>query len=162
MASYQEVKTVGKVRWARVFEGNRDMTGYDNAYVENEGAYTVDQVLSKEEYDKLVKAGSQKKPKQKHLMDGEIVVKFERKHKVFRKDGTELPQAGGAPKVTDAEGNEWTMDTGLLGNDTEAEVTNLVTTFKGSDGKVYSRTTMTAMKIIKHVPVEEKESETVF
>jgi hypothetical protein len=38
-----------------------------------------------------------------------------------------------------------------------AEVTNLITTFKGNDGKMYSRTTMTEVKIIEHIPVEEKE-----
>lgn len=159
MAKYVEVKTVGPVEWAKVFEGNRDMNGYEGSYVEFDGAYTVQQKLTKEEFEKLKQAGTSKKPNQKRLMDGELVIKFERKHKVTRKDGTELPQAGGAPKVTDADGNEWTMDKGLIGNGSVAEVTNLITIFKGQDGKTYSRTTMTGMKVLEHVAVEEKEAE---
>jgi hypothetical protein len=153
---YTEVTTSGPVEWAKIFENNRDMTGYEGAYVPFEGAYTLQQILSKDEYAKLQAAGTQKKPNQKRLMDGELMLKFERKHKVTRKDGTELPQAGGAPKVTDVEGNTWSEDKGLIGNGSTAEVTNLITTFKGQDGKMYSRTSMTAVKIIEHKPVEEK------
>lgn len=156
---YVEVKTVGPVEWAKVFEGNRDLTGYENSYAECEGAYTVQQKLTKEELEKLKTAQSQKKPNQKRLMDGEIVIKFERKHKVTRRDGTIVPQAGGAPKVTDVDGNTWTMEDGLIGNGSNAEITNLITIFKGSDGKQYSRTTMTELKILEFVPVEEKENE---
>ena len=153
---YTEVTTTGPIEWAKIFENNRDMTGYEGAYVPFEGAYTLQQILSKDEYAKLQAAGTQKKPNQKRLMEGELMVKFERKHKVTRKDGTELPQAGGAPKVTDADGSPWTEDMGLIGNGSTAEVTNLITTFKGQDGKMYSRTSMTAVKIIEHKPVEEK------
>lgn len=153
---YKEVTTTGPVEWAKVFENNRDMTGYEGAYVPFEGAYTLQQILSKDEYAKLQAAGTQKKPNQKRLMDGELSLKFERKHKVTRKDGTVLPQAGGAPKVTDAEGSPWTEEMGLIGNGSTAEVTNLITTFKGGDGKMYSRTTMTGVKIIEHKPVEDK------
>lgn len=153
---YTEVTTSGPVEWAKIFEGNRDMTGYEGSYVPFEGAYTLQQILSKDEYSKLQAAGTQKKPNQKRLMDGELMIKFERKHKVTRKDGTVLPQAGGAPKVTNAEGSPWTEDMGLIGNGSTAEVTNLITTFKGGDGKMYSRTTMTGVKIIEHKPVEDK------
>ena len=153
---YTEVTTTGPIEWAKIFENNRDMTGYEGAYVPFEGAYTLQQILSKDEYAKLQDAGTQKKPNQKRLMDGELSLKFERKHKVTRKDGTELPQAGGAPKVTDADGSPWTEDKGLIGNGSTAEVTNLITTFKGGDGKMYSRTTMTGVKILEHKPVEEK------
>jgi hypothetical protein len=153
---YTEVTTTGPIEWAKIFENNRDLTGYEGSYVPFEGAYTLQQILSKDEYAKLQAAGTQKKPNQKRLMDGELSIKFERKHKVTRKDGTELPQAGGAPKVTDADGSPWTEDKGLIGNGSTAEVTNLITTFKGGDGKMYSRTTMTGVKIIEHKMVEEK------
>ena len=153
---YTEVTTTGPIEWAKIFENNRDMTGYEGAYVPFEGAYTLQQILSKDEYAKLQAAGTQKKPNQKRLMDGELSLKFERKHKVTRKDGTVLPQAGGAPSVTDADGSPWSEDKGLIGNGSTAEVTNLITTFKGGDGKMYSRTTMTGVKIIEHKPVEEK------
>ena len=154
--AYKEVTTVGTIEWAKVFEDNRDMKGFDGEYEKTDGAYVVDQVLDKDEYQKLVNAGSQKKPKQKRLMDGEIVIKMMRPHKVVTRDGRELPQAGGAPEVTDLDGNPINE---RIGNGTKAEITNLISTFKGQDGKVYSRTTMTKIKILELVPYEEKEAE---
>lgn len=154
--AYKEVTTVGTIEWAKVFEDNRDMKGFDGEYEKTDGAYVVDQVLDKDEYQKLVNAGSQKKPKQKRLMDGEIVIKMMRPHKVVTRDGRELPQAGGAPEVTDVDGNPINE---RIGNGTKAEITNLISTFKGQDGKVYARTTMTKIKILELVPYEEKEAE---
>lgn len=158
--AYIEVKTVGPIEWAKLFEETRDMEGYEGSYVECQGAYTVNQILSKEEFDKLKKAKSQKKPNQKRLMEGELVVKFERKHLVVTKDGREIPQAGGAPKVIDADGQDWDNDIhGGIGNGSTAEVTNLVSTFKGQDGKEYARTSLIAVKILEHVPIPERDDE---
>lgn len=153
---YTEVTTTGPIEWAKIFENNRDLTGYDEAYVPFDGAYTVQQILSKDEYAKLQSAGTQKKPNQKRLMDGELMIKFERKHRVTRKDGTVIPQAGGAPKVINADGETWTEDMGLIGNGSTAEITNLITTFKGLDGKMYSRTSMIAVKVLELKVIEEK------
>jgi hypothetical protein len=153
--AYTEVKTTGPIEWARLFEGNRDMEGYQGAYAACDGAYTVSQILSKEEFTKLQTAGTSKKPVQKRLMDGELVIKFERKHTVTKKDGTVVSQAGGAPVVTDAEGNAWTDEHGLIGNGSVAEVSNLISTFKGQDGKMYARTSLVSVKIIEHVKYEK-------
>ena len=153
--AYTEVKTTGPIEWARLFEGNRDMEGYQGAYAACDGAYTVSQVLSKGEFSKLQEAGTSKKPVQKRLMDGELVIKFERKHTVTSKDGTVVAQAGGAPVVTDAEGNAWTDEHGLIGNGSVAEVSNLISTFKGQDGKMYARTSLVSVKIIEHVKYEK-------
>ena len=153
--AYTEVKTTGPIEWARLFEGNRDMEGYQGAYAACDGAYTVSQILSKEEFTKLQTAGTTKKPVQKRLMDGELVFKFERKHTVTKKDGTVVSQAGGAPVVTDAEGNAWTDEHGLIGNGSVAEVSNLISTFKGQDGKMYARTSLVSVKIIEHVKYEK-------
>ena len=155
MVTYTEVKTTGPIEWARLFEGNRDMEGYQGAYAACDGAYTVSQILSKEEFTKLQTAGTTKKPVQKRLMDGELVIKFERKHTVTKKDGTVVSQAGGAPVVTDAEGNAWTDEHGLIGNGSLAEVTNLITSFKGQDGMMWARTSLVSVKIIEHVKYEK-------
>lgn len=156
MAKYTEVKNVGVIEWAKVFEDNRDMKGYNDAYVPFDGAYTMNLVMDKAELGKLTAAGSQKKPMQKRLMDGEIVIKFERKHKVTNTKGEVIPKACGAPLVTDADGVPFE---GRIGNGSKVETTNLVTTFKGQDGKVYSRTTLTAVKVLSLVEVEDKEPE---
>ncbi len=157
--AYTEVKTTGPIEWARLFEGNRDMEGYQGAYAVCDGAYTVSQVLSKEEFAKLQKAGTTKKPVRKRLMDGELVIKFERKHTVTKKDGTVVAQAGGAPVVTDAAGKAWTDDNGMIGNGSVAEVTNLVSTFKGQDGKMYARTSLVSVKIVEHVVYEKPDAD---
>ena len=41
---YTEVTTTGPVEWSKIFENNRDMTGYEGAYVPFEGAYTLQQI----------------------------------------------------------------------------------------------------------------------
>ncbi len=159
--TYKEVTTTGPIEWARIFEGNRDMTGYEGMYEDCEGAYTVTQVLSKEEFEKLKKAGSQKKPIQKRLMEGQIALKFERKHLVKRDDGSVIEKAGGAPAVIGPNGKPWVQEDGLIGNGTLATITHLITTFdvtdeKGNKGKA-SRTTMTKVKILELVEYEKQE-----
>ena len=47
MAKYKEVTTTGPIEWAKIFEDTRDMTGYEGAYEECNGAYTVNQILDK-------------------------------------------------------------------------------------------------------------------
>lgn len=156
--TYKEITTTGPIEWARLSEGNRDLTGYGGAYEKTEGAYTVNQILSKDGMKALKESGSQKQPNQNRMIDGELVVKFVRPHKVLKKDGAEIPQAGGEPKVTDKDGNPWTEDMGTIGNGTVAEVTNLVTSFTGSDGKQYSRTSLISVKVLELVEyVKENE-----
>ena len=152
MTKYTEVTTVGPIEWARIFEDNRDMQGYEGMYAECEGAYTLTQILDKTQFEKLKKAGSQKKPIQKRLMDGVIAIKFERKHLVKTSDGTAIEKAGGPPKVVNASGTVWDADVdGLIGNGSIAEVTNLLTSFKGKDGTNICRTTLTKIKIVDHL-----------
>jgi|TARA_R110000822_G_scaffold19079_2_gene62330 hypothetical protein len=147
---YTEVVTVGPIEWARVFEANRDMDGYEGSYTDCEGAYTVNQIIDKDQYEKLKIAGSQKKPIQKRLMEGEMVIKFERKHKVTTSDGTVIEKASGAPDVVKEDGSKWSEDDGLIGNGSVAEITNLITVFMGQDGKQYGRTTLIKIKVLEH------------
>ena len=153
---YKEVTTVGKIEWARIFEFNRDMEGYQGLYEDCEGAYTLTQILNKEQFEKLKKSGSMKKPIQSKMMDGIIAVKFERKHLVKTKAGEIVPKAGGAPVVLKADGSEWNPEEdGLIGNGSIAEVTNLIQTFevtneKGDKEKA-SRTALSKIKILEAV-----------
>lgn len=158
---YKEVTTVGPIEWAKIFESNREMEGYEGAYADCDGAYTVTQILTKEELEKLKKTGSQKKPIMKRLTeDGVLAIKFERKHEVKTKDGTVIAQAGGAPKVFGPDGKPWDVEVdGLIGNGTIAEVTNLVSTFLGQDGKPISRTSILKIKVLEHVPYARQNNE---
>lgn len=159
--AFKEVTTKGKIEWAKVFEENREMEGYEGAYRACDGAYTVVQVLEKGEFDKLKKAGSLKKPIEKRLMDtNEIAVKFERKHTVKKGDGTVIPQAGGAPKVVGPDGKPWNFaEQGYIGNGSVAEVTSLINTFKGKDDKMISRTSLVKIKVIELIPYIREDKE---
>lgn len=159
MARYIEVKTTGPIEWARVFEYNRDMDGFEGQYTECEGAYTVNQILDKDEFEKLKKAGTMKKPKPSRLMDGEIVIKFERKHKVTNRNGELVAKACGAPKVVGPDGQDWDGENHPLGNGTVAEVTNLLSQFTTRDGKTGYRTSLVAIKVLDYVPVPEREDD---
>lgn len=157
--NFIEVTTTGPIEWARVFEDTRDMEGYEGAYRDCDGAYTVNQVLSKEEYKKLRDAGSQKKFKEKRFEETEErVVGFMRKHTVRNRNGEIVEKASGAPEVLNSMGEPWDREKdGLIGNGSIAEVTNLISKFKGSDDKVISRTALKSVKIIELVPYEAKE-----
>lgn len=162
--TYKEVTTTGPIEWARIFEENRDMSGFEGMYEKCEGAYTVTQILTKEEYEKLKKSGSQKKPIQKRLMEGQLAIKFERKHLVKREDGTVLDKAGGSPAVVGPNGKPWTQEDGLIGNGTLATLTHLVSSFSVTDketGKVskVSRTTLTKVKILELVEYNKEEGD---
>jgi hypothetical protein len=153
MSKHKEVTTVGPIEWARLFEGNRDKTGYNGQYEDCEGAYTVAQKLSKAEFEKLKKTGSLKRPNQNRMMEaGELVVKFERKHLVKTKEGSVIEAAGGAPKVLRADGKLWNSDEdGLIGNGSIAEITHLVSPFTAPDGTQSYRTSLVKVKILEHV-----------
>ena len=160
MTKYVNVKTTGPVQWAKVFEFNREKDGYNGSYKECDGAYTINQKLSKEEFNKLKEAGSLKKPIQKFLLDGEIVVKHERKHLI-----PAAPQAGGAPLVIDRYGREWDTDNwGLIGNDSVCEIESLVTKFEITDEngnkKPVARTTMKVVKVLE-AKIYNSETKTV-
>jgi hypothetical protein len=113
MAS-KNVKLRGKFMWAKVFESNRDMKGFEDAYVDCEGAYTVDFGMTAEEAAKLKAAGSKKGFKEK---DGLFWVKLVRKHL------HKIPDLGGPPKIYNAKGQPWDSDIdGFIGNGSEGTV----------------------------------------
>lgn len=158
-SKFTEITTVGPIEWARIFENNRDMEGYDGAYTDCEGAYIVTQVLDKAQFEKLKKAGSQKKPNGKRLMDGVIAVKFERPHvKKHTTTGEVIEKAGGPPKVMNASGAVWDAEVdGLIGNGSIAEVTNILRSFKRKDGSPACETTLSKVKIIDHIVYTREE-----
>lgn len=105
----------GELRWPRLFEENRDLTGFQGAYENCDGAYTVDVILDKDQRKILKDSGSAKKGK----LDDEdnFVVKFVRKHKAPFKE------AGGPPKVLWSDGTKFDTETdGIIGNGTTAEI----------------------------------------
>ena len=111
----RKVTLTGKAHWAKVFPENRDMKGFEGAYEECDGAYTIEVALEKDQLDKLKAAKSAKKPVLKD--DGTLRIKFVRKHK------DKFDWAGGPPKVVDSDDDPWDFDSnGFIPNDSEVEV----------------------------------------
>ena len=159
MSNYKSVTTTGPVRWAKVFESNRDLEGYQGAAIPTEGEYQILQIMDKDEYQKLVDANSQKRPKQKLLMDeGVIGVQFSRPHKVTNRSGQVIEQAGGAPIVTHVDGTPWDLDVdGPIGNDSVCEIKTLISKGQTSSGETFYRTSLMEVKVIEHVIFEQEE-----
>jgi len=143
----KKITLKGQAQWARVFEDNRDMQGFEGAYVEFDGAYTIDVVLDKENKQILKDSGSAKKGKFDD--DGNFSVKFVRKHK------DRFDWASGAPQVTKADGTAWSFeDDGSLGNGSEIEVELSVYTTAYRPG-----TRLESVKVLKAVEIEERVSD---
>jgi hypothetical protein len=153
MSKFKSVTTVGPVFWAKVMPGQEEM-GYLGAYEAFDGAFTIDQELSKEEFAKLKEAGSQKRPVQKHLMDGRIVLKFVRKNRVTNGKGELVEAASGAPELVDADGNPWYGE--FIGNGSVCVLTNLLSFFKAPDGTTGCRTTLTKVQVLEHIAFESE------
>ena len=110
----KKIKLTGTASWAKVFEDNRDLTGFQGAAEEYGGQYSIDLELDFENMEKLTNSGSMKQGK---VTENGQTVKFTRRHE----DAFEW--SSGAPGVTDAEGNEWTLEeNGVIPNGSTVEV----------------------------------------
>lgn len=159
--------------WTRVFPENMDKVGANNAYVGTNGAYTMDVILTKDVFQQLKDAGSQKGPmvcyngswwsekkvklfntnKKKEdrmphfeeLLDDsdEVKVKLDRKH--------DAPFTyGGPPQVAHVDGTPWDINTdGLIGNGSKGIVYVSVYEAGGLKG-----TRLDGVQVIDHVVFE--------
>lgn len=110
----RNIKLQGKATWAKVFEDNRDMKGFEGAYEDHDGGYTINVELEAEEFEKLKDAGSMKKGS---MGEDGIIVKFLRKHK------DRFDWASGAPKVVKKDGSSWDFESdGAINNGSIVEV----------------------------------------
>ena len=117
------VKLTGIAEWAKVFEQNRDLTGWkptlqaEGSYEKYNGACTIDMILDEDNIANLQAARSSKTPK----LDPEgrgMRVKFDRKF------DTGYDWSSGAPVVKKADGSAWDFETdGIIGNGSTVETT---------------------------------------
>jgi hypothetical protein len=139
----KKVVIEGIANWAKVFESNRDMEGYQGAYADTNGRTTIELILDKENADKLTKAGSMKRGRP---VDGGIAVKLDRKWETGR------DWDSGAPEVLRADGNPWDVNVdGFIGNGSKVRVMAVVTDFP--EKRVRS-TRLEMVKVLEHVPYE--------
>tara|TARA_R100001086_G_scaffold247411_1_gene181595 strand:- start:448 stop:978 length:531 start_codon:yes stop_codon:yes gene_type:complete len=142
------VKLTGIAEWAKVFEQNRDLTGWkptlqaEGSYEKYNGACTIDMILDEDNITKLQAARSSKTPK----LDPEgrgMRVKFDRKF------DTGYDWSSGAPVVKKADGSAWDFETdGIIGNGSTVETTVAIYDLPkyGNTG-----TRLESIKVIDHV-----------
>lgn len=148
----RKVKLTGLGYWAKVFEDNRDLTGFEDALKEFGGQTTIDIDLDEDNVAKLRKSKSMKRGTDSPDNDGLTRVKFTRKweHIIQTKKGP--VDLGGAPKVVKADGTDWDFDEdGPIGNGSTVEVTLSV---YDTSRKAIVGTRLDKVKVINHVPYE--------
>lgn len=166
----QKLKLTGLLYWARVFEENRDMVGYQDAYKECDGAYTLDLIITEKEADKLRATNTQKKLKEVILKEDGSVVNYDSlsraekkeiddedifyKVKLVRKHKEKFDTYGGAPKVLKKDGSSWSFEEdGTIGNGSTGEVSiETYTLNSGLTGTRYSQ-----VKVLEHVKFNSQE-----
>lgn len=141
-APTQYVELRGKVKWAKIFEQNRDLEGPNGAWKSHGGKTSLNLYIDKEQFKDLKAAGSQKQLKVDD--DGNTYVTLDRKW--------EAPYTyGGPPQVLHADGKTaWDLETdGYVGNDSECAV--IVSVY---DTGTYRGTRMDTVQVIDHVVYE--------
>ena len=135
------IKITGLAQWAKVFEQNRDMEGWNNTYAACDGAYTIDLILDTENFDKLKEAGCMAKGTP---TDEGMKVKLKRKHI------GPFESASGPPAVSKADNSVWDYDTdGTIGNFSTVEVDVSCYDIKAYAGSVGTR--FDKVKVTDHV-----------
>lgn len=136
----RKVKLVGMGYWAKVFEDNRDKTGFEDALVEIGGQTTIDMDLDDANMEKLKKSKSMKRGTPSSENAAMTRVRFTRKW-------TEQ-YGGGEPSVVKADGTKWDYDEdGPIGNGSTVEVTLAV---YDTSRKSIVGTRLEKVKVLEH------------
>jgi len=147
----RKVVLTGIAEWAKVFEDNRDMKGFEGAYEEFDGACTIDMILDKENMDRLIASKSMKKGSPDAEGRGTRV-------RFVRKFNTGRDWDSGSPTVLKSDGTKWDMDIdGLIGNGSTVAVTLSV---YDTSRKSIVGTRLDRVKVLEHVkPPSDDEDE---
>jgi hypothetical protein len=112
----RKVKLTGIAEWAKVFESNRDMEGFDGVYRDHDGACTIDLIMDDDNLATLRASRSMKRGSADPQGRGTKV-------KFIRKFNTGKDWDSGAPIVTWADGSPYNLDTdGSIGNGSTVEI----------------------------------------
>jgi len=112
----RKVKLTGIAEWARVFESNRDMDGFDGVYRDHDGACTIDIIMDDANLSTLKASRSMKKGTPDAEGRGTKV-------KFIRKFNTGKDWDSGAPTVQKSDGSTWDLSSdGTIGNGSTVEV----------------------------------------
>tara|TARA_R110000751_G_scaffold117753_5_gene218050 strand:+ start:798 stop:1328 length:531 start_codon:yes stop_codon:yes gene_type:complete len=151
------VKLRAVLQWAKVFEENRDRTGYkktpqsEGSYESCNGACTVDIIMDNDNVELLKSIGWGRAFKSDPEGRGMMT-------KVIRKFDTGHEWQGGAPEVKNGKtGKPWTFEDGELGNGTIADVYVIV-----YDTDVGPGSRLDRIDVLDHVPHEGIATKTVY
>ena len=149
----RKVVLTGIAEWAKVFEDNRDLKGFEGAYEEFDGACTIDMILDKENMDRLSASRSMKKGSPDAEGRGTRV-------RFVRKFNTGRDWDSGSPTVLKSDGTKWDMDIdGLIGNGSIVAVTLSV---YDTSRKSIVGTRLDRVKVLEHVkPPSDDDDEVV-
>lgn len=140
----RKVKLRGIGYWAKVFEDNRDQTGFEDAKKDIGGQTSIDVDLDKDNMALLNKSRSMKRGSDSKDNPGLTRVKFTR-------DWTGK-YVSGPPKVVKADGTDWDYDVdGPIGNGSEVEV---VLSVYDTSRKSIVGTRLDKVKVLVHVPYD--------
>ena len=138
----RKVKLTGIAEWARVFESNRDMDGFDGVYRDHDGACTIDLIMDDDNLAALKASRSMKRG----TADAEgrgTKVKF------IRKFNTGKDWDSGAPIVQKSDGSTWDINSdGTIGNGSTVEVE--LSVYDTSRPNIVG-TRLDKVKVINHV-----------
>lgn len=144
------VKVTGIAEWAKVFAGNRDLTGWradsrsEGNYEKYDGACTINMILDDASVDKLQSAGCAKGFKADPEGRGQVV-KFDRKF------NTGYDWSSGPPTVTKEDGTTWVFETdGPIGNGSIVEVTVSIYDLPKHGNRIGTR--LEAVHVVDHLP----------
>lgn len=150
-----KITVTGIAQWAKVFEENRDHTGYDNQWLPTSGRTTIEMILDEENSERLKQSGSMARGKPDEEGRG-TKFRFSRKFK------TDYDWDSGAPVVYKPDGKIWDFNVdGSIGNG--SEVLLELDVYKNKGYSTYT-TRIERVKVTKHVKYgdEERNSEDPF
>ena len=142
----RNITVTGIANWAKVFEENRDMEGFEGAFREHDGATTINVTLDAENYQVLQDSKSMLKGK---VVEDGVDVKFKRKWT------DRFEWASGAPKVVKADGTAWDYKTdGVIPNGSFVEVGLAV--YDTSRARIVG-TRLETVKVLKVADLPDRE-----
>ena len=152
----------GPVKWAKVFEDNRDKGKYAPADGQYEIGIGLDAKDTKEvkTWNRMYQGKDYAKLDKNYLPgDSKLTYfTFKRKHKHFKTDGvTVIDEWSGPPTVLDSDGDDWNAMNGgggLIGNGSACTVKLNVNTF---EGKTFVR--LEGVRVDEHVEYENADGE---
>lgn len=145
----RKVVVTGKGYWMKVFEQNRDLTGFNDALKDIGGQCVMDIDLTSEEVDKLKRAKFMSAGKPSPEGNGLTRMKLKRKW-------TE-EYGGGAPEVLKADGTPWNYEVdGAIGNG--STVAAIVYVYDTKAKGIYGAR-LEKIKVLEHIPYVADEFE---